>query len=173
MKNLFFLFAFMGFFAFTATAQNKACCAKKASSAKVCTKAMDKAASADASIVKQVSNDGEVSYTRKSVCPVTGKVSFTDVEYCTKSGKFVNVSPSGKKAACSKKASTCTKKASATKVSSASAEKACCDKGKEKACCAKGAKKSCHSSSSKASNESKAVNETGAKVKLVSESANQ
>lgn len=165
MKNLFFLFAFMGFFAFTATAQDKACCAKNASSEKACSKTMDKAASVDASIVKQVANDGEVSYTRKSVSPDNGEVSFTDVEYCTKSGKFVNVSPSGKKAACSKKAS-------ATKVSSVSEKKECCEKGKEKACCAKGEVKSCHSTG-KMTEGSKAVNETGAKVKLVSETANQ
>ena len=146
MKKLFFLFAFMGVFAFTATAQTKACCAKGAS-AKVCAKTMDKAASADASIVKQVSNKGDVSYVRKEVCPVTGKTTMKSVEYCTKSNKFVNVSPSEMKKACSKSAS-------ATKVSSTS-KKACCAKGKKAAC-------------TKSATTKKAAT-TGAKVKLVSE----
>ena len=126
MKKLFFLFAFMGIFAFAAEAQTKACCASKAG-AKVCSKTMDKAASADASVVKQVSNKGEVTYVRKDVCPMSGKVSMKQVEYCTKSGKFVNVSPSEAKAAC-------TKKASATKVSSTSKKAACCKKGSKAAC---------------------------------------
>ena len=137
MKKLFFLFAFVGLFAFCADAQKKACCAAKGVSAdKVsCTAAAstdaDKAASADASIVKQVSNTGEVSYARKEVCPTTGKVSFTSVEYCTKTGKFVNVSPS-------EKAASCTKSATATKVSTT--KKACCAGGANKACCKPGEK---------------------------------
>ncbi|MCB0518397.1 MAG: hypothetical protein H6577_02665 [Lewinellaceae bacterium] len=156
MKKFFFLFAFIGLFAFAANAQKKACCAAKgASTEKVsCTTSADaeRAASSDASIVKQVSNTGDVSYTRKNVCPVTGKVSYEAVEYCTKSGKFVNVSPSDKAA--------CTKSASATKVSS-SEKKACCDKGAEggKACCKKDA--------GKASNTSTTTGD--AKVKLVSD----
>ena len=115
----------MGIFAFATEAQTKACCASKAG-AKVCSKTMDKAASADASVVKQVSNKGEVSYVRKEVCPMSGKVSMKQVEYCTKSNKFVNVSPTETKTAC-------TKKASATKVSSTS-KKACCKKGSKAAC---------------------------------------
>ena len=150
MKKLFFLFAFMGVFTFAATAQTKACCAKGAS-AKVCSKTMDKAASADASIVKQVANTGEVSYVRKETCPVTGKVTMAAVEYCTKSGKFVNVSPTE-----ANKKTACTKKASATKVSSSS-KKACCAKGNKAACTKKASTKS--TSTQKA--------ETGAKVKLV------
>lgn len=145
MKKLFFLFAFMGVFTFAATAQTKACCASKNASSKVCSKTMDSAASADESIVKQVANTGEVSYVRKETCPVTGKVTMTAVEYCTKTNKFVNVSPS------ETNEKTCTKSASATKVSSAS----------KKACCAKGDKAGC----SKNASTEKA--ETGAKVKLV------
>ncbi len=149
MKKLFFLFAFMGIFAFTATAQTKACCASKNAS-KVCSKTMDKAASADASIVKQVSSKGEVSYVRKEVCPVTGKTTMAAVEYCTKRGKFVNVSPSE-----------AAKSASATKVSSTS-KKACCAKGKKAACTKKAATKS--TSTQKIE---------GAKVKLVKETGSQ
>lgn len=130
MKKLFFLFAFMGLLAFTADAQKKACCAAKGASAEKasCTSSAsadaEKAAATDASIVKQVSNTGEVSWTRKETCPVTGKVSFTSVEYCTKSAKFINASPSEKAA--------CTKSASATKASS-SEKKACCAEKGEKA----------------------------------------
>jgi len=151
MKKLFFLFAFMGLFAFAATAQKKACCASKSASTEKVSAATlaeaEKAASEDASIVKQVSNTGDVTFTRKEVCAVSGKVSYTDVEFCTKSSKFVNVSPSEKAA--------CAKSASATKVSSTD-KKACCDKG-DKACCDKKGKKA----------SSEAV-ESGAKVKLVS-----
>ena len=146
MKKLFFLFAFMGVFTFAATAQTKACCASKDASAKACSKTMDSAASADDSIVKQVSNEGEVSYVRKEVCPATGKVTMTAVEYCTKTNKFVNVSPTETDKA------NCTKSATATKVSSTS----------KKACCAKGNKAGC------TKNASTEKVETGAKVKLVS-----
>ena len=133
----------------------KACCAAKAGSEKTsCTSASstdaEKAAAGDASIVKQVSNEGEVSYTRKEVCPTTGKVSFTSVEYCTKSGKFINVSPS-EKAAC------CTKGAGATKVSSS--EKKACAAGGKSGCCAK--------KGEKASTTSTSTSED-AKVKLIS-----
>ena len=124
MKKLFFLFAFMGLFAFAANAQ-KACCASKKGES-VSTSVLEKAADSDESIVKQVSNDGEVTYVRKNVCPTSGKVSFTDVEYCTKSSKFVNVSPSDNE-------KECTKTATATKVSSKD----------KKSCCAKGSKSSC------------------------------
>lgn len=158
MKKLFFLFAFLGLFVFAAHAQTKACCASKSASAEKasCTVSADaeKAATEDASIVRQVSNTGEVSYTRKEVCPTTGKVSYQAVEYCTKSGKFVNVSPS-------ENAASCTKSASATKVSSTS-KKACCAGGGDKSCCTKDAKK--------ASNEKVS---SDAKVKLVNSEENQ
>lgn len=150
MKKLFFLFAFMGVFAFASNAQTKACCASKTAGAKVCSKTMDKAASADANIVKQVSNTGDVSYVRKAVCPMSGKVTMSQVEYCTKSGKFINVSPSdvGAKAAC-------TKKATATKVASTS-KKACCAKGDKAACAKKASTKKASTSAVKA----KLVSET-------------
>ena len=123
MKKFFFLFAFIGLFAFAANAQSKSCCAgKKGAGAKVsCTaasaEAAAKAANSDASIVKQVSDKGEVSYTRKDVAD-NGDVKYIPVEYCTKEGKFVNVSPSGVKACCAGK------------------------KGGKKACCAGGKKAS-------------------------------
>jgi len=124
----------MGLFAFAGNAQ-KACCAAKSAGTKTsCSSASattdaDKAAAGDASIVRQVSDKGEVSYSRKEVCPTTGKVSFTNVEFCSKEGKFINVSPSEKKACCAKDAK-------ATKVSS-SDKKACCAGGANAGCCAK------------------------------------
>ncbi len=165
MKKLFFLFAFMGLFAFGVSAQKKACCASKnASSSKSCSAMVDKAASADKNIVKQVSNTGDINYVRKEVDSTNGKVMLTSVEYCTKSGKFVNVSPTdGMK-------TSCTKKGVATKVSSTD-KKACCEKGKEKACCAKGEMKSCHGKGEKASKSAKVSKE--AKVKLVSNTNDQ
>ena len=47
-----------------------------------------------------------VSYVRKDVCATSGQVSYADVEYCTKSKQFINVSPTavaGAKAACCSK----------------------------------------------------------------------
>lgn len=134
MKKLFFLFAFLGLFIFAANAQSKACCAAKSAAVEKtsCSVSSDaeKAAATDASIVKLVSNAGEVSYTRKEVCPTSGKVSYQAVEFCTKEGKFVNVSPSEKAACCAK--------GSATKVSST--KKSCCADG-DKAKCAKDTQK--------------------------------
>ena len=44
-------------------------------------------------------------YMRKDVCATSGKVSYTNVEYCTKTSKFLNVSPT----ATAKAAGCCTK----------------------------------------------------------------
>ncbi len=158
MKKLFFLFAFMGLLAFTADAQKKACCAAKAPADKTSMTSespadVEKAAAGDASIVKQVSNTGDVSYARKEVCPTTGKVSFTSVEYCSKDGKFVNVSPS-EKAAC------CAKGASATKVSSTEKKAGCA--GEKAGCCAKKGEKT----------TSTTGNANDGQVKLVSDPSN-
>ena len=56
-------------------------------------------------------------YMRKDVCAQSGKVSYANVEYCTKTKKFINVSPSA-----------------------AAAKPACAAKAKGAACCAKGDK---------------------------------
>jgi len=169
MKKLFFLFAFMGLFAFVGTAQKKACCASKAGAEKTsCTSSAaaatdtdsaaaadaEKAALNDASIVKQVSNTGDVSYARKEVCATTGKVSLTSLEYCTKAGKFINASPSDK--------ASCTKSGAATKVSSTGDKKACCAGADKGACCAK--------KGDKVSTTSNTANE--GQVKLVNDKAN-
>lgn len=138
MKKVLFLFAFSGLIAFSASAQSKSCCAGKTAAAakQSCTTtaaAAEKAATEDASIVKQVSNTGEVSYTRKEVCPTSGKVSYTAVEYAAESGKFVNVSPA--------EVSSCSKTATATKVSSTGKKSGCCAGGAAKAACGSKAEK--------------------------------
>ena len=137
MKKIFLLFSFIGLFAFTSSAQTKACCASKSASNKVCTADIDKAASADASIVKQISNNGDVNYIRKETCPITGKVTMASVEYCSKKGKFVNVSPS----------------------EAASTAKACCTNG-NKASCMKKASKTASTKKAKTSPSAKLVNKT-------------
>ena len=145
----------MGLLAFTADAQKKACCAAKASGDKASCMASasadaEKAAATDASIVKQVSNTGDVTYVRKEVSPTTGKATFTSVEYCTKAGKFINASPSEKAA--------CTKDASATKVSSKE-KKACCAGGEKAGCCAKKGEKTTSTSSTANEGQVKLVND--------------
>lgn len=144
----------MGLFAFVGSAQ-KACCSKSASAEKTscmnnASAAAEKAAAEDASIVKQVSNTGEVTYTRKEVCPTTGKVSFTNVEYCTKAGKFINVSPSEHGA--------CAKDAKASKVSS-SEKKACCAGGEKAGCCAKKGEKTSMTSTESSEGQVKMVSD--------------
>jgi hypothetical protein len=142
MKRVLLIFALFGAFALAANAQQKACCAGKKAAAKTesCTSVdqatLEKAASADASIVKQVSDNGEISYARKVVDEKTGQVNYTSVEYCTKSKKFINASPSeGEKVSCTKDG-----EAKATKVSSKESAKACCSGEEKKACCAGGKK---------------------------------
>ena len=113
MKQFFVLFALVGFFAFGANAQtctkSKASCSKskaKTTAVQSTNAAADKAAMLDDSIEKKVcSKSGTVSYVKNSTCATSGKTTATAVEYCSKSGKFVNVSPSAKKD-CSK---SCTK----------------------------------------------------------------
>lgn len=113
MRKIVFLVSFLGLFAFAANAQTKSCCASKAE-AKTETSSADgsscstsaeaeKAAALDASIVKQVSNTGEVSYARKEVEATSGKVTFVAVEYCSKSEKFMDASD--EKSSCTKDAS--------------------------------------------------------------------
>lgn len=56
-----------------------------------------RAAAQDADIVGKVdAATGEVNYFRKSICPSTGKTIYTAVEFCTKSGQFVNLASTDK-----------------------------------------------------------------------------
>ncbi len=145
MKKLFLLLAFSGAVGFAANAQ---CSGSKSASAAASVETPDahgaaaaaKLASMDASIeTRTCPHTGKVSYMKKNVSAENGKATFTEVEYCSKSGKFVNVSPS-EKAACSKSKAGCSGDAKATKVSSTggagccagakAASASCCDKSK-------------------------------------------
>jgi hypothetical protein len=145
----------------TCTAAEKKACA--AGDKKACTKSAEGAASAAAVKLANESDD-IVSKT----CAVSGKTTYfrkdgdqlTEVSYCTKAKKFVNVSPSGnsdeakavqtsatEKKACAagEKKACCAQKGNATKVSMTeendTATKKACTAGAKKACCAKKAAK--------------------------------
>ncbi|MDZ4683173.1 MAG: hypothetical protein SH848_14995 [Saprospiraceae bacterium] len=145
MKKLFLLLAFSGAVGFAANAQ---CSGSKSASTDAsietpgahCAAAAAKLASLDASIeTRTCPQTGKVSYMKKNVSAENGKATFMEVEYCSKSGKFINVSPS-EKAACTKSKAGCSGDAKATKVSSAggagccagakAASASCCDKSK-------------------------------------------
>ncbi|MCB0546315.1 MAG: hypothetical protein KDD19_01945 [Phaeodactylibacter sp.] len=93
-----------------------------------------KAAAMDASIDKRFDEKtGQTTFVRREVCPTSGKVSYTAVEYCSRSGKFVNVSPREKqcvksKAECTSKASRATKVSNSGKINCTPAQKAACAK---------------------------------------------
>jgi len=147
-----------------ATTTKKACTKSTAvkvadgTPAKTCTKAADTAMMQDLSIVKKVSDSGDVSYARKKTCAASGKVSYDDVKYCSKSNAFVNVAPmndataitvaGAEKKVCSSKVSyNEVKYCSDSKafVNAAPAKKSCSKSGAKKACskpCTKGAKAS-------------------------------
>ena len=102
MKKLLFVFAFMGMFAMVSEAQTKSCskscakaCEKKSASAEA------KAASMDPSIEARTETGSNETYYVRKVNGTGGAVSYDKVEYCSKEGKFVNVSPKGK-ACCAK-----------------------------------------------------------------------
>lgn len=146
MKKLFLLLAFSGAVGFAANAQ---CSGSKSASASAavsdetpgahCAAAAAKLASMDASIeTRTCPQTGKVSYMKKNVSAENGKATFTEVEYCSKSGKFVNVSPS-EKAACTKSKAGCTGDAKATKVSSTGTGAGCCAgaKAASASCCDK------------------------------------
>ena len=140
MKKLLFVFALLGVFSIAANAQS--CCAKKSGAS--CSKTAAVSAEDAAAIAKLVANDpsiekrkdsatGAECYVRKEVCEKSGKVSFYNVEYNSKEGKFVNVGPSdaagstkscSSKSACSKNASSscCAKKGSTAEATSAPAK---------------------------------------------------
>lgn len=149
MKKLFMLFAMMSLVAVasvdaqTCSKSTKASCSKTAAE---CTAAAAKMASLDANIEKRTCEEsGKISFVRKSVCSVSGKTSYTNVEYNADTKKFVNVSPThtsgvtAKGKACAKKgAACCAGKAKATSASASASTKAACSKGEKSACCAKG-----------------------------------
>lgn len=132
MKKGVFLFAFL-FALGIAAADAQSCQGKAASASKACCMKADKAAAADASIEKRMSDDGTVAYVRKE-SDAQGNVKFVSVKYDETSDAFVNVAP---KTVSANATSGMTKKSCA-----AGASKACCAKGAsaEKSCCASKAK---------------------------------
>ena len=109
MKQIFFLLLFLGGLSFGANAQSCAKMSKKECAA-VCAKGMAmaaaNAAAADEAIEARTdAESGAVTYVRKDVCPASGKVSYTNVEYCTTSKAFKTVANEKKScdpAACKK-----------------------------------------------------------------------
>ncbi|HMQ46676.1 MAG TPA: hypothetical protein PKA00_04000 [Saprospiraceae bacterium] len=143
MKGIMLTLAFLGVFALTSvqaqscsktqSTANASCCAKSSADG-----AAAQAASLDNTIQRRVNAEtGEVTYVRKTVCETSGKTSYDQVEYCTKSAKFINVSP--QKQNCTKPCTEGTAKgASATKVSNKSTS--CCTEAEKAACCPNGSK---------------------------------
>ncbi len=90
MKQIFLLLAF---FTMVALVDVNAQCSKSAAA---------RTASLTSNIVeKQDPSTGEVTYLKKKVCEASGAVSYTAVEFCSKTGQFVNAA-STTKASCSK-----------------------------------------------------------------------
>ncbi len=140
MKKILFLLTFFALAAVGAQAQSKAACSKKSKAeAKACTKAdkatIEAALKADPSVEARTDKDGSTYYVRK-VAGENGEVSYQPVKYCTKSGKFINESPSA--------SASCHGDKAKVKAAADGKKKACCADGakKGKACCAKKDKKS-------------------------------
>jgi len=130
MKRITLFFALvMGLGLTSLQAQNctktaSACCKKSASVAQKdgSADAAAKLASLDKSIeTRTCDKSGMVEYFRKEVNAETGEVVLTSLEYNSELGKFVNVSPSDKKACCTGDKMKCC--SSKTKATSADAEK--------------------------------------------------
>lgn len=96
MKYFFLFTAAFGLFAFAeAQAQNPGNI-RVASFANRAADAVAQAAARDASIEKRFDKEtGRVTYVRKSISSLTGEVRYNPVEYCSRSGKFINLSPRG------------------------------------------------------------------------------
>lgn len=137
MKKLFVFLAFL-LAAGIATADAQSC-SKSAAAGKSCcaskmagVSAADKAAAADASIVKNVDANGVVSFTRKET-DATGNARFVSVQYDEATNAFVNVAPKSAQDGMTKKAC----------AGSDAATKACCKGGAQKAACTPSEKKAC------------------------------
>ncbi|MCB0703789.1 MAG: hypothetical protein KDC34_00705 [Saprospiraceae bacterium] len=136
MKKLMLLFALAGFFSLNMEAQtcsHAKADADKASIEKQAAEAAAVAATEDASIQARTSAaTGQVSYVRTVMNTETGTTTFQEVEYCTRSGKFVNVSPSEKKACTAGKSSCAGATATGTKAAG------CCSSGAQAGACCSG-----------------------------------
>ena len=147
MRRFLLLFALIGFVAIGNTsAQKKACTYAKKSVEASATDAeafAAKAASLDETVERKVcEKSGKVSYFQSATCEKSGATKVSQVQWCTNSNKFVNMSPSGeaKKSCAAKCAKGAKGKAGCskgTKATSVSAKKGCCSSGTcQKACCA-------------------------------------
>ncbi len=85
---------------------------------------------------------GQTVYMQKQICPVTGDVRYAEVEFCSRTGRFVEATPKMKKT-CTKLGSACAKTyssmASRTALYGTTAQKAACFQANEKAKTAKAA----------------------------------
>ena len=150
----------------------------KASSEKASTtfNSAEEAAAADASIVKKVNlSTGETYYVRKEVCASSGKVSFAKVEFCNKSKKFTNVSPSEQEACCAKSAKTATSSessANAVKAATSETKPACCASkanASSSSCCAGKANTTSCGAKAEASSKPVETSSLAPKAKTVSQ----
>lgn len=99
-----------------------------------------KKAAAETGIIQKISPvTGQVSYYRENVCLKSGKVSLTEVQYCSKSGRFINTASYGK-TNCLKTRSDCVKDAAAVKASSAGEKAGECTPAQKAACSSAAAK---------------------------------
>ena len=143
MKKILLVFALIGFAAFAAEAQS--CCSKGKSAsadkteASCTSSAAAKAAAIDENIEERVdAQTGKATYVRRTVDAASGEASYTPVEYCSESKRFINQAPQKEaKASChdgekagktSSAAGCCSSKEGAAKKTSSSAS--CCSKEK-------------------------------------------
>lgn len=109
MKKLILFLVFFAATSLTLEAQKNCSKADKAKCAAMCLKAKTaKSAAVKASLVEAIvvaesdnsieknvcSKSGLVSFSKKGICPHSGKVTFQEVEYDSENKSFVNVSPS-------------------------------------------------------------------------------
>ncbi|MCB0588934.1 MAG: hypothetical protein KDD06_26835 [Phaeodactylibacter sp.] len=149
--NRFFLLTFLFPFLFAVNARSQHCSYSKTAKAQALPQPtmVAEAAAQDENIEQRVDpGTGRTTYVRRSVCAATGKVSYTPVEYCSKSGRFVNISPREQhcvksRAACTAKGAGATRVSLSEKTQCTTAQKAACSKA-----CA-GAKKSTSASAAK------------------------
>ena len=142
--NRFFLLTFLFPFLFAVNARSQHCSYSKTAKAQALPQPtmVAEAVAQDENIEQRVDpGTGRTTYVRRSVCAATGKVSYTPVEYCSKSGRFVNVSPREKHCVKSKMVNVTARGARSAgvsgmeKVNCTTAQKAACAKacGKAKA----------------------------------------
>ena len=149
------LFCFVGGMSLNAQC-SKTCTKKVGSSTSMADESTNEAtavmvanmAEADPSIERKVCEySGSVSYYKKKQCEVSGKTSFTEVNYDAALGQFVNISPSESGAELKRVHSKPAKVKEIINADGSANKKACCSTGCAKDCCKD--KKSSNSSEAK------------------------